>query len=374
MDSWAASALRLGRVLEKTDASVFLRTTLERWLDGAPGYASGTLRQDGATHAAEDEYLMTGTAGLLGLARYLDRAATPEWAAARAPDIRAALDAAKARDLDGDGLVESPHRTGVSGTGQWGTSWMDVISFGWKDAFANALLYGALVRMARVLPRLEIDGRAGLSAEALRGWAARLAESYESAFLNPETGWVAGWRCREDRLHDHAFLLVNGAAAGAGLFDDDTARSALEALWTEAQRQGLPDPAQGLPVCLWPIPDADRAGIMQGYPFGYYQNGGCTHAQSRHVLRGLYRVGMTDEADWALERLCAGLAEGRVYGGSKSGVDWRYWDGRPCGYEGLLTEQFGVVGAALGRYATDAGGDGAFSFDGRARPLTHRSS
>jgi hypothetical protein len=24
-------------------------------------------------------------------------------------------------------------------------------------------------------------------------------------------------------------------------------------------------------------------------------------------------------------------------------VDWRSWDDRPCGYEGLLTDQFGML-------------------------------
>ena len=44
------------------------------------------------------------------------------------------------------------------------------------------------------------------------------------------------------------------------------------------------------------------------------------------------------------------LAEGLVYGPSKSGVDARYWDGWPCGYEGLLTDQFGILASALKRY------------------------
>ncbi|WP_420454346.1 hypothetical protein [Rubrivirga sp.] len=346
MDMWSASAVQIGPVLPGLDALDLVRDSLERWLDGGQGYTSGRLLQDGAFHDAEDEYLMTGAACLLGLADLLEHAGTPGWVARYRGPIRVQLDKMKARDLDGDGLVESPYRTGVSGTGQWSTNWFDVVSYGWKDAFTNALLYPALVRLARVLPGIE----AADLADGLGEWAVRLRRSYTPTFLNPETGWLAGWRCRDDRLHDHAFLAPNGAAVCGGVLEDGLARDVVERLWAEAERVGMPDATLGLPGNLRPIPDHDLADIMQGYPLGCYQNGGRTHSQSRHFVGALYRVGMTDEADALLRRLCRGLADGAVYGGSRSGLDWRYWDGRPCGYEGLLTDQFGILSVALDRY------------------------
>lgn len=349
LDNWAETTMRLGDILPGLDATYFLRTSLERWLDGGPGYASGRLlKKDGELHDAEDEYLMTGTAGLLGLALFLQRNGTAEWVERFRRPIRRTIQKMRDRDPDGDGLIESPYRTGVSGTGQWSTCWLDVISFGWKDAFANALLHPALTILAETLPTLEADDLA----DGLDEWARTLRDHYQPAFFNPDTGWLAGWRCKEDELHDYAFLPVNGAAVNGGLLDDDTARAVMERLWAEVQRVDLPDPALGLPCNLRPIPDDDCADIMQGYPLGYYQNGGRTHAQARHFVNALYQIGMTDEADHLLERLCRGLADGRTYGGSKSGIDWRYWDGRPCGYEGLLTDQFGVIAAALERYGS----------------------
>lgn len=347
LETWASTTARLGEILPDTDASYFVRTSLERWLDGGPGYASGPLlKPDGDLHDAEDEYLMTGTAGLLALARVLQRRGTADWVDKHRDSIQKRIERVRARDLDDDGLIESSYRTGVSGTGQWSTNWMDVVSFGWKDAWANALLYPALTRLANTLPDL---GAAAL-ATGLDDWANQLRNHYQSTFLNPGTGWLAGWRCKNDELHDYAFLPVNGAAVTGGLLDEGTARTVMERLWEEAQHVDLPDPALGLPCNLWPIPDEDLADIMQGYPFGYYQNGGRTHAQSHHFVSALYRTGMTEEADHLLERLCQGLAEGRTYGGSKSGLDWRHWDDRPCGYEGLLTEQFGILAVALRRY------------------------
>ena len=101
---------------------------------------------------------------------------------------------------------------------------------------------------------------------------------------------------------------------------------------------------------LWNIPDEDRADILQGYPFGYYQNGGRTHSQARHLVMAFYKVGMTTEADALLERLCVGFAEASTFGGNQTGVDWRAWDDSLCGYEGLLTDQFGVLEAILWRW------------------------
>jgi hypothetical protein len=349
LDHWAATTTKLGEILPDTDATYFLQTSLERWLNGGPGYASGPLlKTDGELHPAEDEYLMTGTAGLLGLARFLYHRGTSDWVERYRAQIQKRLNRMRERDLDDDGLIESPHRTGVSGTGQWSTCWMDVISFGWKDAFANALLYPALTLLADTLPCLEAPSLA----RGLDNWADQLRKNYRPTFFNPETGWIAGWRCKEEDLHDYAFLPVNGAAVCGGVLEEETARQSIERLWDEAQRVEIPDPLLGLPCSLWPIPDRDRADIMKGYPQGYYQNGGRTHSQAHHFVNALYEVGLDEKADRVLERLCKGLAENRTIGGSKSGVDWRYWDGRPCGYEGLLTEQFGLLATAIERYGS----------------------
>ncbi|QYM79347.1 hypothetical protein K0B96_01645 [Horticoccus luteus] len=350
LDTWSAVTEPMGEILPDFRATELVRYSLERWLTGGPGYAAGRLLQDGVSHDAADEYLMTGTAALRGLGDYLRRHADAAWFKKYRTAILRRIDDARGRDLDGDGLIESAYRTGVSGTGQWSTCWYDVISFGWKDALANAILYSALQALA---PALRTFGLAGKARE-LETWAATLHKNYRAAFWNDATGWLAGWRCKEDRLHDYAFLAVNGAAVCAGLIDAPEARALLARLLREAEIVGLPDAALGLPGNLRSIADADLADIMQGYPLGYYQNGGRTHAQSRHFVMALYHAGLTKEADALLERLCVGFADARVFGGNQSGVDWRYWDDRPCGYEGLLTDQFGVLEAVFARWGRKA--------------------
>jgi len=322
-----------------------LRDSIERWLDGGPGYASGGLLANGEAHTAEDEYIMTGTAGLLGIADFLEHSGTVEWLTRFGPQVQHQLTAMKNRDVDGDGLVESVYRLGVSGEYQWATCFYDVISVGWKCTFSNALLYAALKKLVRILPRLQ---RADM-AEGLDAWADRLKESFLPAFLNPATGWLAGWRCKKNQLHDHAYITINGAAVASGVVEEAAGREIMQRIWGEAERLQLPY-QWGMPASLWPIPDSDLSEIQHGFPFGYYGNGGLTTAQTRHVVAALYCVGMTRQADEVLSRICTGLANAELFGGAKSGIDGRSWDGWPCGYEGLLTDQFGILAVVMERY------------------------
>jgi hypothetical protein len=324
-----------------------VRESLQRWLDMAPGYASGPMLDSKGYHLAEDEYIMTGTAALLGMADFLEVIGTEAWLRDFAPQIRKQLDLMKGRDIDDDGLVESTYRTGVSGSGDWSTCWFDVISFGWKCAFSNALLYEALTRLPEQFRRL---GQPEL-ANGLEEWAAKLKKAFLPTFYNEETGWLAGWRCKEGKLHDYAFIFVNGCAVNTqGLIEPKLARSMMEKLWHETKRVGLPSYRLGLPGNLWKVPDEDMVSIMHGVSMGYYANGGLTLSQSRHFVKGLFTVGMIDEGNAMLHGLCESLADGTAFSGLNSGVDWRFWDGWPCGYEGLLADQFGIVITALEKY------------------------
>lgn len=349
MDSWSAVLPHLQ--LESVAAGApsgdeLLRISIERWLAGGPGYAAGVLSHGGKIHDADDEYLMTGAAILRAIGDYLHGGADAAWFRRHRRAILAKIDAAERRDVDGDGLIESIHRTGESGSGQWSTCWLDVLSFGWKCAWSNAILYGALREMAAGFARFADQA----TAARLRAWARRLKAAYRPAFWSVESGWLAGWRCRDDRLHDYAFLAVNGTAVREGLLAPREARAVMERLLAEARRVRMPDPALGLPMNLWPIPDEDRADILHGYPFGYYQNGGRTHSQTRHFVMALYAVGLKAEGDRMLERLCVGFAAASTFGGNRTGVDWRDWSDTPCGYEGLLTDQFGLLEAILWRW------------------------
>jgi hypothetical protein len=344
LDSWADNAVAFVPFNE-IDPMLFLQHTLERWLLEAPAYASGRSIIDDE-HRYEDEYLICGTAALYGLARFLDRHHDPTWFESFKSQILAQLDRMEHRDADGDGIIESTSRLGISGQHQWSTNWFDVLSFGWKDAFSNSFLYPALLGLGKVFRDHAMFQRAA----ALESWAAKLKQNFVPTFFNEKTGWLAGWRCKEGKLHDYAFLFVNGAAVAYGLVDPPLARSIMERLWKELKSSKFKEYTLGLPGNLWYIPDEDTATPQHGKPMGTYENGGATHSQARHFINGLYKVGMVDEGDALLVKLSESMTNGSAFGGVGAGVDWRTWDGRPCGYEGILCDQFGVLAAALQRW------------------------
>lgn len=318
--------------------------SLERWLNGAPSYGSG--RTSHGSHQLEDEYVHLGADTLLGLARYLRWAPDTVFFDEHAPAIEAAIDKMTARDIDGDGLVESTIRRGRSGEHQWGSAWSDVLSFGGKDAWANAVLHEAWVVLASVLPRL---GRGDLAGR-IEALDAKLVQRYADVFVDPSSGRVGGWRSDDGMLHDYVFPLVNATAVASGVLDQRVGRRAMESVWSELRIAGFTDHRLGLPFNVHRIPDDDIGGVVFGLPLGCYLQGAASHHRARVVVDALERVGMITESHQLLVDLASTIADDSSFGGLGSGRDWRMWDGTPSGYEGQLVEGFSVLASALRRY------------------------
>ncbi len=329
------------------DPVAMLEASIARWLTGAPGYGSGhTSRGD---FRIEDEYLMLGADALYGLGRLLSLTSRA-WFEAQEPRITGAIELMRGRDLDGDGLVESRLRQGMSGEHQWSTTWADVVSFGWKDGWTNAILHGALRALASGLRRF---GREALATD-LDAWADRLRASYQTTFLVAGTAWPIGWRSPDGVAHDHCHTLLIGDAVAHGVLDADQATRAMRAVWDELAVVGYTDLANGIPINLHPIPEEDLGGVVFGLPIGGYLQGGAVHHRTGGFIRALRRVGMDTEADQVTEALCATVADDAAFGGVGSGRDWRLWDGTPSGYEGLLAEGFAFLAATLDRWGERA--------------------
>ena len=321
----------------------FLNETLTRWLTGAPSYASGASPD--VDHLLDEEYTHSMSSPMYALSEYLLMPGHEDWEGAMMKYIMQKLELLESLDVDGDGLIVSRHRRGISGEHQWSSNWWDVISFGWKDAFVNASTYPMLLNFGKVFER---RGESEL-ADKMNAWAARLKQSYHQTFWNPDTGWYGGWRDKGGVLHDYGFLFVNGAAAHYGLVPDELLKPMMRSLYEELEAM-KPPYHLGLPGNLRLIPDADLAEIMHGRPYGWYQNGGLTHSQSKHFLGGLYAAGLTAEGDALLEKMAPGLGEGEVFAGLETGVDWRLWNGSPTGYEGVLDDQFGLLAVMKHRW------------------------
>ncbi len=137
------------------------------------------------------------------------------WLQRIAPGLREATDRLLAT-LGEQGLAVCQDLSGNSGSHRWSSNGMDVVGFGYLDAYVNAWTYRAL-RNAGPLWR-DLGDRA-LAARCAQA-ADRLRAAFAPALVNPATGWVAGWRSRDGELHDYAFLFVNGPALAWGLLDD----------------------------------------------------------------------------------------------------------------------------------------------------------
>jgi hypothetical protein len=346
MDHWAYLAVAVGDPLPGLSSIGLVTDSMDRHFHDGPGYGAG--HTPGGTGRVEDEYLHTEVALLLAAGVIAQRPEGRAWVRSRAAELAGVLDRVHARDVDGDGLIEGEVRQGVSGTRAWATNWWDIISFGWKDAWLNAELYDGLTRLDRDAP--EVVAASALGAAGVRRWMEILAGAYRPAFWNDANGWLGGWRSSDGVLHDHGYLFVNGAAVNAGLLADAEARAVIDRLWDAMAAAGFHQFQLGLPGNILPIPDEDLAGALPDLHHGFYENGAATLSQTRHFIGALQRVGRGDDADRLLVAMLERLADGSAFGGCSTGVDWRMWDGTRCGYEGLLTDQFGVLVPAVARW------------------------
>ena len=138
------------------------------------------------------------------------------------------------------------------------------------------------------------------------------------------------------------------------------------------------EPVLALALVLEPVPaefynGTKGRGVEKDGEDGYgvYQNGSVTHHQTYWFLQGLYKAGLRREANELFMKMTVRLRRGGagIAGGLHSGVDWRTWGGEPAGYEGLLTEQFHFLLAAVTGYlATELTLDGPRT-DGEAQAM-----
>ena len=78
-----------------------------------------------------------------------------------------------------------------------------------------------------------------------------------------------------------------------------------------------------------------------------------TAGQVYHFLAAHYAVGMSEEADTILDAMLKTQRTGGFQNGVQDafpqGVDWRKWNGAPCGYEGYLADNARFLLAVLTR-------------------------
>ena len=242
-----------------------------------------------------------------------------------------------------NGLLVNPDRSGNSGDTSLSTNGIDVIRFGYLDAFSNAWAYRALRNVAPMFATLGDRTRASRALEI----AARMKKVYGSVFINPATGWVSGWRSKDGKLHDYAYIGINGLAAAFEVLEDDVAHNALARL-EELRAKVCPISDQmGMPVNLLPhrIEDQYFAEVIgtSTPTFELFVDGGLSAINTGYYLRALSTHGFGEKARHLADELDKGYVADFFTGGVGSGNEMRSWEGLPSGYEGTLTYNHGLL-------------------------------
>ena len=249
------------------------------------------------------------------------------------------------------GLLVCQALSGNSGSYRWSTNAMDMVGFGHIDAYVNAWAYRALRNAAAMLDDLNknsaLEKRCREAATAIR-------ENYAAALINPQTGWVIGWKSRDGQLHDYAFTWVNGVATAFGVLEPKVARNALVGLEQKRAEAGPGTAKLGIPCNLIPIRKEDQMLGKMGYPrqstFEVFTDGSLNAGMATYYLRALAIHGLKEQAGKLTDELEEGYVAGVFHGGNKSGIEFRSWEGLPTGYEGTLIGSFGpLYGIAIER-------------------------
>ena len=335
-----------------------VRLTLDQYLAGAKGYgqvgyACEPTDADLIPWKTPWTSLDTLPSFLIAACNYVKGANDQKWARANYAKLAAWGRDMLAADKDGNGLIEYP------GSGNFGdrplrekrpANWWDTINFGHEDAFANALAYRAAVMFADLARRLDHADDAGFFAEK----AARLRAAYVPTFLNPDTGVLAGWKSADGQLHDYWFTFVQGVAITCDLLDEKTANGVMDRLLMKMQEVGYTNFSLGLPGNLVPVKKGDyvfhNTPPRSGEPalddgsdgFQIYENGGATGCWAYYTIKALYKLGRIEDARRIFHPMLHTYAAGEFQGFDETGKsrDWRDWQGRGNGYEGLLVDNY----------------------------------
>ena len=339
-----------------------LRPTVERYLDGFLGYGQAGYGCSPSSPANSElvpwpspwTTLDTLPSLLISAAICTEGDRNCKWARDRWGKIMAMALEMISADRDGNGLIEYPR------SGNYGeqvseesrpSNWWDCINFGHEDAYSNALVYRACRMLAPLAVRLEHHD----DAKTLNCFADRLKEAYVPAFLNPETGILAGWRSADGQLHDYWFTFVQSVAVSYGLVEGPLAADLMDRIFTKMEEVGFNRFDLGLPGNLVPIKKGDyqsdetppeRFGVPRledgSDGFQFYENGGATGCWVYYMIKALCITGRMKRASELMRAMLKSYANNTFLGFGENGMsrDWRDWNGGCHGYEGLLVENF----------------------------------
>ena len=318
------------------DPVEMLRYTMELSLRGGPGYGDN-----------RHMYIDSDPSVLVAVGMLQNAAPDDRWIASMWPLIKKAAD--RITDLiDESDLLCCKALTGNSGSKRWSSNGWDVLSFGNYDAYSNALAFQGLSYITGIAGNLgdsEAEKKYGSAALGIK-------ENFERVLKNPETGLISGWVSADGQHHDYYFTFINNMAVTFGLVGKETALHIMKEFEREMDELGLHYFGYGLPTNLLSVKNIDaphgndylRADGMDS--FGIYVNGSMFLGWMQYYLRALKLCGFTEKAETVIRQIDDSLARRKILGGYGTGTEFFSWEGRPCGYEGVLVGQFSTLGTA----------------------------
>lgn len=240
-----------------------------------------------------------------------------------------------------EGMIVSKALSGNSGTYRWSSNSMDVVGFGHIDAYVNAWSFRAMKNGTALM---KILGENNLS-EKCKDIATALSENYSRQLVNPDTGWVSGWKSRDGQLHDFGFLWINAIACAFGVMDDKETRTALENL-EEKRKKVFPESGYlGIPLNLLPIKETDhmlsQSDLYKLIPsFENYTDGALCPCFAGYYIRALSAYGLNEQASQIAFNLEKAFAAGKFHGPYGTGKEFMTWTGADSGYEGTFGVSF----------------------------------
>jgi hypothetical protein len=295
-------------------------------------------------------YLDSDPILLSGAGRIFQLASDQHWLEQVGPGITAAAKRILGNFDENEGMIVCRALSGNSGSYRWSSNAMDVIGFGHIDAYVNAWSFRAMKNAAVLCRILGDDPLAARCAET----ADALAANYARQLVNPETGWVSGWRSRDGQLHDFGYIWINGVACAFGVMGEAETRQILRSL--ESKRlEVFPESGYlGLPLNLLPTAAADHMSGRQAWLKPTYENytdGALSPIFLAYYIRSLSAHGFKKESGTIVDSLEQGFADGKFHGPYGTGKEFMTWTGADSGYEGT----FGPNSGALYAIAVERG-------------------
>ncbi len=355
---YADAMLFWHEVAKDVDVRPLLRRSLDYWLSQHVS-ANGHVNAFGHMY---DLYCVTGPSLLISAWDYWQLADDTAWLENALPRLHLMGDYLLRRDVDRDGLVESIH----SGNA-WGLRdpdradvWFEMMHFGHKNAYLNALAYRSLLCLAEML---EATGHPG-GGRWYREHADRLKVAFQSQMYDPQSGWFVSWISADGEVHNYGHTFVNGLAVAYGLVSPEEGAGILSRLHGVLRESGFDNWQCGVPANVRPCRRADMIqpritmdgepaddtfrwpeGLSEAASYGYrYPNGTLHPMLTTFYLHGLQVAGLHDLADPILSAMTDNARRGGLQNGIVNlgycGAEHFLIDGKTCGYEGILADNW----------------------------------